>query len=217
MNLNAAATVIDPDRLAEVSEVLETESVLTEQILLDQIRSGHPLAFEQLVQAKAPQMINLAYRLVGNREEAEDIAQEAFLKMHRTLDTFRGECSLSSWLYRIVSRLAIDHLRREKLRRKLFFFRQSDEEADPLELVPDSGPSSVDILQARETESRLKQALKRLSGRQRAVFVLRHQEGLPLKEIAAVLQLEEGTVKAHLHRAVRVLRVELQDLHEDQP
>jgi RNA polymerase sigma-70 factor (ECF subfamily) len=217
MNLNAAATVIDTDRLAEISDVLETEKVPTEQILLEQIRSGHPSAFEQLVQSKASQMINLAYRLVGNREEAEDIAQEAFLKMHRTLDSFRGECSLSSWLYRIVSRLAIDHLRREKLRRKLFFFRQSDEEVDPLEMVADSGLSSVDILQAQEMENRLKQALNRLSGRQRAVFVLRHQEGLPLKEIAAVLQLEEGTVKAHLHRAVRVLRVELQDLYEDQP
>jgi RNA polymerase sigma-70 factor (ECF subfamily) len=215
MNLNAAAAVIDADRPPEYAAKVENDSQQSEQILLEQIRAGHPTAFEQLVLSQAPRMINLAYRLVGNREEAEDIAQEAFLRLHRSLDRFRGECSLGSWLYRIVSRLAIDHLRREKLRRNLFFFRHSNDEPDPLDMAAGGDPSSVEILEAEETGRRLLAALDRLSARQRAVFVLRHQEGLPLKEIAAVLKLEEGTIKAHLHRAVHALRVELKDLHED--
>jgi RNA polymerase sigma-70 factor (ECF subfamily) len=215
MNQNTAAAVIDSDHPPENAAEVEKDSQQNERILLEQIKAGHPLAFEQLVQVQSPRMVNLAYRLVGNREEAEDIAQEAFLKLHRSLERFRGECSLASWLYRIVSRLAIDHLRREKLRRKLFFLRSSEEDPDPLDLAADSGASSMDILQAKETGRRLSAALERLSVRQRAVFVLRHHEGLPLKEIAAVLQLEEGTVKAHLHRAVRSLRVELKDLYED--
>ena len=186
-----------------------------DKILLEQLRAGHPVAFEQLVASQASRLINLAFRLVGNRAEAEEIAQEGFLRLHRSLDSFRGDCSLPSYLYRIVSRLAIDHLRREKLRRKLFFFRRQEDDVDPLEMTADSSASPRDNLQAKETGQRLLAALDRLSARQRAVFVLRHQEGLPLKEIAATLGLEEGTVKTHLHRAVRALRTELKDLQED--
>jgi RNA polymerase sigma-70 factor (ECF subfamily) len=217
MNMNAAAAALDPDLPRERSGTVDKDRQKEERILLEQIRSGHPTAFEQLVVAQTPRMVNLAYRLVGNREEAEDIVQEAFLRLHRSLDSFRGECSLTSWLYRIVSRLAIDHLRREKLRRKLFFIRNNNEAPDPVELVADSGLTSVEKIQAKETGRRVAVALEKLSARQRAVFVLRHQEGLALKEIAALLQLEEGTIKAHLHRAVRALRVELEDLYEDRP
>jgi RNA polymerase sigma-70 factor (ECF subfamily) len=215
MNMNTAAAVLDPDLPREYSGTVDKDRQQEERILLEQIRSGHPTAFEQLVVTRTPRMVNLAYRLVGNREEAEDIVQEAFLRLHRSLESFRGECSLTSWLYRIVSRLAIDHLRREKLRRKLFFFRNSNEDPDPVELVADSGLTSVEKIQAKETGRRVAAALETLSARQRAVFVLRHHEGLALKEIAALLQLEEGTIKAHLHRAVRALRVELEDLYED--
>lgn len=215
MNPQAATAVVDH---AE-PPVSNTEPAKLgdrcEQILLEQLRAGHPGAFEQLVEAQAARLINLAYRLVGNRAEAEEIAQEGFLRLHRSLDGFRGDCSLSSYLYRIVSRLAIDHLRREKLRRKLFFFRRHEDDVDPLEVTADPGASPRDELQAKETGRRLLAALDGLSARQRAVFVLRHQEGLPLKEIAAMLKLEEGTVKAHLHRAVRALRAELEDLQED--
>jgi len=215
MNPQAATAVIDHAGSPESSAETGMASDRREQILLEQLRAGLPGAFEQLVESQAARLINLAYRLVGNRAEAEEIAQEGFLRLHRSLDRFRGDCSLSSYLYRIVSRLAIDHLRREKLRRKLFFFRRHEDEVDPLEVTADPGASPRDELQAKETGQRLLAALDGLSARQRAVFVLRHQEGLPLKEIAAMLKLEEGTVKAHLYRAVRALRAELEDLQED--
>lgn len=187
----------------------------TERILLDQAREGNPAGFEKLVLAHTAKTVNLAFRLVGNREEAEDIAQEAFLRLHRTLSSFRGESSVSTWLYRTVSRLAIDHLRREQIKRKLFFFRHTEEEVDPLEAVPDPGASPQDRALAAEAGTRLARALQRLSPRQRAVFTLRHQEEMTLKEVAAILDLEEGTVKAHLHRAVTLLRKELKDLQRD--
>lgn len=210
-----AATVLVDHALAQDYSAASELGDRSEKILLEQLRAGHPGAFEQLVASQASRLINLAYRLVGNRAEAEEIAQEGFLRLHRSLQGFRGDCSLASYLYRIVSRLAIDHLRREKLRRKLFFFRRNEDDLDPLDMAADTGASPRDNLQARETGQRLLTALDRLSARQRAVFVLRHQEGLPLKEIAAVLKLEVGTVKAHLHRAVRALRSELKDLQED--
>ncbi|MCP3176069.1 sigma-70 family RNA polymerase sigma factor [Desulfuromonas sp. KJ2020] len=191
----------------------------TEKIILEQILQGNDRAFEQLVQGHAAQILSLATRLIGDRDEAEDIAQEAFLRLHRSLGTFRGDSKISTWLYRTVSRLAIDHLRREQRRRKLFFFRKSDDEEqpDPVESAAAPDPSPREALLAQETQRRLNTVLKKLSPRQRAVFILRHQEELPLKEIARILELEEGTVKAHLHRAVTVLRHELHDLKEGSP
>jgi RNA polymerase sigma-70 factor, ECF subfamily len=184
----------------------------TEYIIMEQVRDGDTAGFEKIVAAYAPRIIRLAQRLVGNREEAEDIAQEAFLRLYRGLADFRGESSLGTWLYRTVSRLAIDFLRRENLRRRIFFFRPDNNDCDLLEGVADPALSPNERLLLGEKLRRLQKALDRLSPRQRAVFVLRHKEGLPIREIAALLGLGEGTVKVHLHRAVGLLRQELADL-----
>ena len=183
-----------------------------EKLLLEQVRDGNEAAFAVLVKEHSPRIISLAWKLVGNRADAEDIAQEAFLRLHRGLSSLREESRIATWLYRTASNLAIDHLRRQNLKRKLFFFRQNDDEPDPLEQVADPAPSPGELYQAGETGRLLSGALKKLSARQRAIFTLRHQEELPLKEIAALLKLEEGTVKAHLHRAVMALRKELEAL-----
>lgn len=180
-----------------------------ESILVEQIRDGNAARFEDLVQAQAPRAIRLAYRLVGNRADAEEIAQEAFLRFFAGLKTFRGESSIGTWIHRTVTRLAIDHLRRERLRRQIFFFRKGKDDPEPMDYVADPRPGPGDCLIGAETGRRLAKAMQKLPSRQRAVFVLRHQEELPLKEIAGLLGLEEGTVKAHLHRAVMRLRREL--------
>jgi len=178
-----------------------------EQILLEEIRNGSEQAFASLVDRHSDRLISLAWRLVGRRDEAEDIAQEAFLRLFRSLESFRGESSIGTWLYRTVTRLAIDHLRRERLKRRIFFFRSRDDaQADPLDLAVDPHASPHEELQGRETARRMQQVLQTLPARQRAVFILRHQEEMPLKEIARTLGLEEGTVKAHLHRAVNQFR-----------
>ena len=184
----------------------------TEKIVLALIRAGDEASFETLVRAHSSRIISLAWRLVGNREDAEDIAQEAFIRLHQSLASFRGDSSVSTWLYRTVTRLTIDHQRRQKLKQKIFFFRRVDAEHDPYELAADPAASPGEQYLAGEAGRRLSSAVDKLSARQRAVFTLRHHEDLPLKEIAAVLKLEEGTVKTHLHRAVRILRKELKDL-----
>lgn len=185
---------------------------VTEKILLARILEGDDASFESLVREHSARIISLAWRLVGNREDAEDIAQEAFIRLHRNLATFRGESSVSTWLYRTVTRLTIDHQRRQKLKQKIFFFRHADREHDPYELAADPAPSPGDQYLVGEAGRRLSHAMGKLSARQKAVFTLRHHDDLPLKEIAAVLELEEGTVKSHLHRAVHILRKELKDL-----
>lgn len=187
----------------------------SEKKLVEQALNGNDAAFAQLIDGHSEKIIQLAWRLVGNRSEAEEISQEAFLRFYKALATFRGDSSVGTWLYRTTSRLAIDHLRREKLRRKLFFFRGTgNEQTDPMELAVDPSASPHDQLQAQETAKQMQQLLNQLPARQKAVFILRHQEGLPLKEIAEMLELSEGTVKTHLHRAVSLFRSELEETRE---
>lgn len=188
-----------------------------EQRLLERIRAGDQASFEILVKQHADKVTGLAWRLLGQREDAEDLAQEAFLRLHRALPKFRGESKVSTWLYRTVTRLAIDHMRRERLKRRLFFTRRHADDVDPVELASDPRDNPAGDLNNKQAMLRLRQALARLSPRQRAIFTLRHYEGLPLKEIAAILALREGTVKAHLHRAVTSLRNDLADFREDAP
>lgn len=186
-----------------------------EQLLLESIRNGDDRGFEKLVKEHTGKVISLAWRLVGNREEAEDLAQEAFLRLHRSLPSFRGDSRVSTWLYRTTTRLAIDHLRRERLKRKLFFFRPDNEAVDPVELASNPLDDPGREYQGQEAMQSLRKSLAKLSPRQQVIFTLRHYEGLPLKEIAEHLELETGTVKAHLHRAVSQLREDLAEYRED--
>jgi RNA polymerase sigma-70 factor (ECF subfamily) len=186
-----------------------------ENKLLTLIKNGDDSGFEALVAEHSPRMLSLAWRLVGNREDAEDIAQEAFLRLHQNIADFRGDSSLATWLHRTVTRLAIDYLRRQKLIRRIFFFRRSNQEADPLDYVPAANPSPGARLLAGEISRHLEKAMATLSARQRVVFTLRHFEEMPLAEIAEMLKLEVGTVKSHLHRAVGIVRREMQHLQEE--
>jgi len=186
-----------------------------EQALLERIRNGDDSGFEVLVKEHTSKIVGLAWRLVGNREEAEDLAQEAFLRLHRSLPTFRGDSRIGTWLYRTTTRLAIDHLRRERIKRKLFFFRQDNDAPDPVELASDGRRDQQRELLAQEALQTLRQGLNKLSSRQQVIFTLRHYEGLSLKEIAEHLGLETGTVKAHLHRAVTQLRQDMADYREE--
>jgi RNA polymerase sigma-70 factor (ECF subfamily) len=184
-----------------------------EQALLERIRNGDQSGFELLVKEHTGKVVGLAWRLVGNHAEAEELAQEAFLRLHRALPDFRGESRISTWLYRTTTRLAIDHLRRERIKRKLFFFRQDNEALDPVELASDNRSNPERDHQSREAMHSLRSSLTKLSTRQQVIFTLRHYEGLPLKEIAEHLGIEVGTVKVHLHRAVTQLRNDLREHH----
>jgi RNA polymerase sigma-70 factor (ECF subfamily) len=198
--IDGSALLMQPDR---------------EKQLVEQARAGNESAFAELIDAHSDKIIRLAWRLIGNRSEAEEISQEAFIRFYKSIATFRGDSSVGTWLYRTTSRLAIDYLRREKLKRKLFFFRgDNDEQADPVDQAVDPAASPQDLLQAQETVHHIQQVLNRLPARQKTVFILRHQEGLALKEIAELLELREGTVKTHLHRAISMLRNELGETKE---
>ncbi len=187
---------------------------LEEQAILERIRRGDESGFEEIVREHSGKVVGLAWRLVGTREDAEELAQEAFLRLHRSLPDFRGDSLIGTWLYRTTTRLAIDFLRRERIKRKVFFFRQDNDSPDPVELASDSRQTPGEIFQTQEAMRSLRKNLQNLSSRQQVVFMLRHYEGLALKEIAEHLGLETGTVKAHLHRAVTQLRKDLVEFRE---
>ena len=187
---------------------------IDEKALLERIRKGDESGFEEIVREHTGKPVGLAWRLVGTREDAEELAQEAFLRLHRSLPDFRGDSLIGTWLYRTTTRLAVDFLRRERIKRKVFFFRQNNDSPDPVELASDSRQTPGEIFQTQEAMRSLRKNLQNLSSRQQVVFMLRHYEGLALKEIAEHLGLETGTIKAHLHRAVTQLRKDLVEFRE---
>jgi RNA polymerase sigma-70 factor (ECF subfamily) len=160
---------------------------------LDRLRAGEASAFEELVTTYQHRVFGVALRMLGNVAEAQDVAQEAFLRAHRGLAEFRGDAKLSTWLYAITSRLCLNHFssgeRRLARHGEETLLRLSDEHG---------GPDAA--LERSELETALGRAIAELPEERRIVVVLRDLEGLAYEEIAQVLDLELGTVRSRLHR-----------------
>ena len=179
---------------------------MTEQDLVARAKQGDQDAFSQLVEANQNKIYTLALRMTGHPEDGADLAQEAFLRAWRSLPSFQGESSFSTWLYRLASNLCIDFLRREKRRKAAAVVSLDDEDAAyPLE-IPDHRFTPESELERKELRAHVGQALCKLSDEHRQVLVLRELEGLSYGEIAAQLGLESGTVKSRIARARLALR-----------
>jgi RNA polymerase sigma-70 factor, ECF subfamily len=171
--------------------------------LVSRAAGGDASAFQALVERHRSMVYRVAYQFAGNHYDAEDIAQEVFIKVYRSLERFRHEAQLSSWLYRIVMNACIDHRRRHLPAGAAPF----GEEAEHKMLnAPEETPGPEQRAYAGELGAVLESAIADLPKGQRIVFVMRHHEGLKLCEIAEALGLAEGTVKRQLHAAVHRLR-----------
>lgn len=172
---------------------------MVEEQCVAQARRGDASAFEELVRAYEAPVYRLALRMCGGRaEDAQEVAQEAFLAAWRGLPRFRGQCRFSSWLYKLTANAAVDRLRREKRRPAAVPLEDAGEPADP--------HTPQEELERRELQRAVQQALDRLTPEHREVLLLRQMQGLSYQEIGAALGLEEGTVKSRLSRAKRQLR-----------
>ena len=171
--------------------------------LIARAAGGDPAAFQALVERHRSMVYRVAYQFAGNHHDAEDIAQEVFIKVYRSLDRFRQDAQLSSWMYRIVMNACIDHRRRHQPAGAAPF----GEEAEHKMLnTAEEAPGPEDRAYAGELGQLLEFEVQRLPKGQRIVFVMRHHQGMKLCEIAEALGLAEGTVKRQLHAAVHRLR-----------
>ncbi|HEY7518624.1 MAG TPA: sigma-70 family RNA polymerase sigma factor [Methylomirabilota bacterium] len=174
-----------------------------EAALVARLRQGDRRAFEELVIAYQHRVFGVALRMLGNRAEAEEIAQETFLRAHRALPEFRGEARLHTWLYAIASRLCLNRL--ASAERRLV---RGDDEA--LAGARSDAPSAAAVLERAELDAAVREAIAALPEERRIVVVLRDLEGLSYEEIGEVLGLEPGTVRSRLHRARLDLKAKLE-------
>ena len=181
--------------------------------LIRQAQRGDRVAFETLVRQYDQAVLKLAYHLTRSEQDAQDIYQEAFLKAYRHVGNFRFECSFYTWIYRIVTNLCLDHLRRKQTRREdsPVVTDSSGDEFDLLSNFADdrSGASPEKDLMRRELGKRIGLALNKLTARERMVFELKHYQGLKLRTIGEMLNTTEETAKNTLFRATQKLRASL--------
>ncbi|HTZ95895.1 MAG TPA: RNA polymerase sigma factor [Terriglobales bacterium] len=183
--------------------------------LIRQAQMGDTTAFEELVRQYDRAVLRLAVHLTGSQEDGRDIYQEAFLRAYINLASFRFECSFYTWIYRIVTNLCLDFLRKKSTRaRDLTTTLSSDGEEEPiLDRLPDhrASASPERNMMSRDLRRTILRALEALSARERMVFELKHYHGLRLRTVAGILNTSEGTIKNTLFRATHKLRHQLAD------
>ena len=172
---------------------------------VERARAGDEDAFRRLVERHSRAVFRLAFRMLGNEHDAEDAVQEAFLKAHRALHEFESRSRFSSWLHRITVNCSYDVLRRRVRRAEDPLETPGDDDAPAAELAA-LGPLPDRLLFGKELERRMRVALARLSDLERSVFLLRHHEGLALRDIGDAMGLDTNATKHALFRAVRKVR-----------
>ena len=180
-----------------------------EQLCRD-VAERKPGAFDLLVERYQERAYRIAWSVLRDREEAKDCSQEAFLRLHESAGTFAGQSKFSTWFYRILVNCCLDHQRRQRGWRRLVGWRdrraEAPDEPDPVEQAPAPLTDPTDAVDTERRMSRVWALVDELSPQQRASVTLSCREGLATKEIAAVLNLSEATVRVHLHRALSTLR-----------
>lgn len=177
--------------------------------IVRRVLEGDADAFGAIVDEYQKNVYNLALRMTGNPEDAQDMSQEAFIKAFNSLASFRGDSKLSVWLYRIVSNVCLDFLRSRK-RRQTVSLNMDDGEGGNSELeIPDLSAMPEEELNRRLTREAVRKGLLSLPEDQREILLLREIEGLSYDEIAQALGLEAGTVKSRIFRARKRLCAQL--------
>jgi RNA polymerase sigma-70 factor (ECF subfamily) len=182
--------------------------------LIRAAQRGDQDAFEQLVRAHDQSVLRLAMNLLRSPEDARDVYQEAFLRVYRGLDSFRFDCSFQTWLYRIVTNVCLDQLRKRKVRKEeSAVVETSDGPLDRMETFEEetAHANPERTLWNRELKQRIENALHLLTPRERMVFELRHYQGLRLRNIGEVLGTTEEAAKNCFFRATRKMRAVLGD------
>jgi len=202
-----------PQSVESANAIADSDALAVERTL-----AGDRDAFRVLVERHSQNVFRLAYRMTGNRHDAEEVVQEVFLRAYQKLRQFASRANFGTWVYRITANYAIDRMRqrrKEEARREAPRAEgQEKTESDPVNLVHDGKPTPERLTQSIELRKQMQQALAALSHAERTAFVMRHWEGCGIEEIAAVLKSNSGSAKNTVFRAVQKLRRSLQPFVE---
>jgi RNA polymerase sigma-70 factor (ECF subfamily) len=193
-------------------------ATMSDQDVVLEARAGRQAAYRELVRRYERPIFSLIYRMVRNREQAEDLSQETFVKALNAIESYRPEYKFSSWIFKIANNVSIDHLRRRELDTLSL-------DGSPHALTPeaiqasalqlgDRQETALEELEAKELGGEIEVAIAALRPEYRACILLRHVEGRPYEEIATMLDLPLGTVKTYIHRARGELRQALAHLRQ---
>ena len=178
-----------------------------EQQLILQVKEGSHEAFRILVERYMKMAYNIAYGFMNNHDDADDVAQESFVKVYESISSFRGDSTFNTWLYRIVTNHSLNRLRQKKnsnlAKTNLF--------NNPI-FFSTTQPAEAGLNESREI---IERTLHELPTLQRAAVILRHFNGLSTKQVGKILQCSEGTVKTHLHRGLKKMRSKMSFMKDE--
>jgi len=188
---------------------------IEEAELIRAVQRGDQSAFEALVRSYDQSVLGLAMNLLRSPEDARDAYQEAFLRVYKNIHSFRFDCSFYTWLYRIVTNICLDHLRKRKIRKEEpAFLDTGDRQIDRTYAIEEdrAAGNPERSLWNRQLSDRIGEALSQLTPRERMVFELRHYQGMRLRTIGEILETSEEAAKNCLFRATQKMRAGLGDL-----
>jgi RNA polymerase sigma-70 factor (ECF subfamily) len=185
----------------------------SDQSAVQAVLAGDKEAYGALVRAHSAPVFRVAYRIVGNAADAEEIVQEAFLRGYQRLESFQQRSSFGTWIYRIAVHCALNRVRRSGTQAQCQRGDEDDREGEPLQVAA-QGVDPERSLRSHQIQAALQAAMRRLTPMERTAFVLRHHEDRPISEIAAVLGIAPNAAKQAVFRAVQKLRQVLAPLRE---
>lgn len=174
---------------------------VSEKKIIEKVLGGDANAFEELVLKYEKTVYNLALRMVGDRDDASDMTQEAFIKAYGSLSSFRGDSKFSVWIYRITTNVCLDFLRSKSRKQQVSLTVSDDDDEDAQLDIPDPKADPEQQLIKKISMQSVEEGLKTLPDKQRQILVMRELGGMSYAEIGAALSLEEGTVKSRIFRA----------------
>ncbi|MDI3533885.1 MAG: polymerase sigma-70 factor, subfamily [Thermosediminibacterales bacterium] len=178
-----------------------------EQQLIKKCQEGNLQAFSKLVKLYEKKVFNIAYRMLGDYEEAGDVSQEVFLRIYKSIESFKGNSSLATWIYRVTTNMCIDQLRRKK--GKQIYSLDEPIETDYGKLypeAPDASDTPEEQVLKKDVQKLIKKSLEKLPEEQRIVIVLRDIQGFSYNDIAEITGCSLGTVKSRINRGRKALK-----------
>lgn len=179
---------------------------------IKQVLNGNQDAYKEIVDLYQARLYQVCYRMLGNKHEAEDITQEAFLRAFINLHSFDQKRKFSTWIFRIATNLCIDRIRKKKPDYHLDAQVPGTDGLDMYSQIAASEELPVEQLEKMEMQERIQYEISRLPDKYRSVIVLKYMEELPLQEISEILDLPLGTVKTRIHRGREALRKQMSQL-----